>query len=84
MNELTIYGKFTLPYLVKLPLFFTVKRGQSGNGTIVKMMPWGVRNRSYQTSWSKGGDTVGGQSLTPPPVYPGVHEARTVWYWCHR
>ena len=24
MNELTIYGKFTLPYLVKLPLFFTV------------------------------------------------------------
>ena len=46
------------------------KRGQSGNGTIVKMMPWGVRNRSYQTSWSKEapvGGTEGGGFR-----YPGV------------
>ena len=44
------------------------KRGPSGNGTIVKMMPWGVRNRSYQTSWSKeapvGGTEGGGASGT--------------------
>ena len=41
------------------------KRGPSGIGTIVKVMPWGVRNCYYQTSQSKGADTVGGQSLTP-------------------
>ena len=42
------------------------KSGPSGVGTIVKTLPWGVQNRSYQTSWSKEapvGGTEGGRFM---------------------